>query len=280
MTPGATAPQTFPADQTLPADQAVAGPGAAGPGVAVLGMHRSGTSLVTAILSDLGGRLCREDDLLHGTERGQHVAYGESRSMVLFNESLLRAFGGDWAVPPVLEPGWWTSPRAGELARAAAGVFGRVHPHAGWLCKDPRLCLTLPFWQAWAIPRARAVLVVRHPDEVAASLERRDGIGAEHARSLWQLYMSSAVRACQELPTLVVSYDQLCRDPFGTGELLQTWASPGAGRPDPAVVRRAVAMVRSKPAPATPRGQLYDLLANLHGRCLGPVAPAAVRLEA
>jgi hypothetical protein len=111
MTPGVTAPQTLPADQalpadqTFPADQAVAGTGAAGPGVAVLGMHRSGTSLVTAILSDLGGRLCREDDLLQGTEHGQHVAYGESRSMVLFNESLLRAFGGDWAVPPALEPG-------------------------------------------------------------------------------------------------------------------------------------------------------------------------------
>jgi hypothetical protein len=280
MTPARPAPPA-----TLPACQA-----AAGPGIVVLGMHRSGTSLVTEIMHRLGGRLCQENDLLSGSEHGQPVNYGESRSIVLFNESLLRAFGGDWAVPPALESGWWASPRVGELARVAAGVFTRTHPRAGWLCKDPRFCLTLPFWRTWAIPDVRAVLVVRHPAEVAASLARRDGVGAGHAAWLWQRYISSAVRACRDVPALVVSYDQLCRDPFGTGELLAAWAQP-ASRPAPSRIRHAVATVRSNPAQPSGRGdpaaatsgvagtRLYDLIADLHGHCLGTV-PAANQLEA
>jgi O-antigen biosynthesis protein len=272
------------APATLPADRA-----AAGPGIVVLGMHRSGTSLVTGILQRLGGRLCQENDLLSCFEHGQLVNYGESRSIVLFNESLLRAFGGDWAVPPILESGWWTSPQVDELARAAAGVFTRTHPRAGWLCKDPRFCLTLPFWRTWAIPDVRAVLVVRHPAEVAASLARRDGVGAGHAAWLWQQYISSAVRACRDVPALVVSYAQLCRDPFGTGELLAAWTRP-AGRTASSRIRHAVAAVRSDPAQPAGRGdpvaatsqgagtRLYDLIADLHGHCLGPV-PATNQLE-
>lgn len=286
MTPAPARPRPA-APATLPA-----GPAAAGPGIVVLGMHRSGTSLVTTILHRLGGRLCQENDRLSGSEHGHPVNYGESRSIVLFNEFLLRAFGGDWAVPPALEPGWWASPRVGELARAAAGVFTRTHPRAGWLCKDPRFCLTLPFWRAWAVPDARAVLVVRHPAEVAASLAGRDGVAAGHAAWLWQRYTSSAVQACRDVPALVVSYDQLRRDPFGTGELLAAWISPPpAARPAPGRIRRAVATVRSNPARPAGRGEpavatsrvagsrLYDLIADLHGHCLGP-APAADQLEA
>jgi hypothetical protein len=246
MTP-TPAPARSAVSATVPAGQA-----AVGPGVVVLGMHRSGTSLVTTILHRLGGRLCHENDLLSGSEHGRPVNYGESRSIVLFNESLLRAFGGDWAVPPTLESDWWASPRVRELARAAPGVFTRTHPRAGWLCKDPRFCLTLPFWRAWAIPDVRAVLVIRHPAEVAASLARRDGVGAGHAAWLWQRYISSAVRACRDIPALVVSYDQLCRDPFGTGELLAAWAFPrAAGRPAPGRIRHAVATVRSNAAKPT-----------------------------
>jgi hypothetical protein len=277
---------------TLPAAQAMppAGQTAAGPGIVVLGMHRSGTSLVTGILHQLGGRLCQESDLLSGSEHGQLVNYGESRSIVLFNESLLRAFGGDWAVPPTLESGWWASSQVGELARAAAGVFTRTHPQSGWLCKDPRFCLTLPFWRTWAIPDVRAVLVVRHPAEVAASLARRDGVGAGHAAWLWQRYISSAVRACRDVPALVVSYAQLCRDPFGTGEVLAAWARP-ADRTASSRIRHAVATVRSNPAQLTGPGdpvvatsrvagtRLYDLIADLHGNCLGQ-APTIDQLEA
>lgn len=270
---------------TLPAAPAAvpAGQAAAGPGIVVLGMHRSGTSLVTGILHRLGGRMCRENDLLSGSEHGQPVNYGESRSIVLFNEALLRAFGGDWAVPPILESSWWASPQVGELARAAVGVFTRTHPRAGWLCKDPRFCLTLPFWRTWAIPDVRAVLVVRHPAEVAASLARRDGVGAGHAAWLWQRYITSAVGACRDVPALVVSYAQLCRDPYGTGELLADWAQP-AGRTASSRIRHAVAAVRSNPAQPAGRSEpaaatswvagsrLYDLLADLHGHCLGPAS--------
>ncbi len=112
---------------TLPAGQV-----AVGPGTVVLGMHRSGTSLVTTILRRLGGRLCQEADLLRGREYGQPVDYGESRSIVLFNESLLRAFGGDWAAPPGCGPaGGRHRGRAGWPGPRLACSRGRIPGRAG-----------------------------------------------------------------------------------------------------------------------------------------------------
>jgi hypothetical protein len=244
-------------------------------GVVVLGMHRSGTSLVSQLTGRLGAVFCRPDDLLCGTEHGRHTSYWESRSLVLFNESLLRAFGGDWAKPPALAPDWESSPLAEGLAPRGRQLFWELHPPTGWAWKDPRLSLTLPFWLTWVLSDARAVLVVRHPAEVAASLERRDGIGAEHALWLWHRYMASAVLACRDTPTLVMSYARLCQDPLATGESLRRWISPAAV-PDEAVVRAAVADVRNGPVaagapgprPAPEAMALYDALERMHGRRL------------
>ncbi len=240
-----------------------------GPGTVVLGVHRSGTSVITGILHRLGGRVCRDDDLLHGTEQGHQVRYWESRSVVLFNEALLRALGGDWSSPPELTAGWWASPSLAEVGRAANDRFWSVHPARGWLCKDPRLCLTLPFWRMWVLPETRVVLVVRHPAEVAASLHRRDGISGRHAEWLWQRYMTSAVLVCRGLPALVIGYDQLRRDPVGTGAALSAWAFPDS-MASPRQVRDAVAGVR-RAVPSAPRAArqtadgLYERLNGLHG---------------
>jgi hypothetical protein len=247
----------------------------AAPGTVVLGMHRSGTSLVTGILHGLGGRVSRPDDLLSGIEHGTRTEYWESRSVVLFNESLLRTLGGDWAVPPDLPADWWTSPSLTELVPAARQHFWSVHPADGWLCKDPRLCLTLPFWRNWVLHDMRAVLTVRHPDQVTASLQHRDGLGRRHARWLWQRYMTSAVLACRDVPTLVISYDQLCSDPVRTGSLLHAWAFPDVTAA-PRRVREAVARVRQAPVahqPSKPAASaLYKILDELHGSFLEEVA--------
>ena len=240
-------------------------------GVVVLGMHRSGTSLVSQLAGRLGGVFCRPEDLLHGTEHGQPVSYWESRSLVRFNELLLQAFGGDWARPPALAADWAASPPAMRLAPQGTALFQDLHPVSGWVWKDPRLSLTLPFWLTWVLRDARAVLVVRHPAEVAASLARRDGIGAEHAAWLWHRYTASAVLACRDLPTLVLSYARLMENPLAAGESLSRWIAPGAVVGEDAV-RDAVSCVRAAPPtadiplpPQSPAAtELYEALDQMH----------------
>lgn len=244
-------------------------------GIVVLGMHRSGTSAVSEILARLGGAFCAPDERLFGTEHGTPTAYWESRSLVMFNESLLRAFGGDWTVPPELPAGWPAVAVAAEMAPSALELFTRLHPAPDWVWKDPRLCLTLPFWLRWVLCSPRAVLVVRDPAQVAASLNRRDSIDPRHADLLWRHYLASAVRACQDVPTLVISYARLCRDPLASGALLYEWAFPGLAADD-VLIRAAVANIRktapgaeSGDLPDAPAFALYRTLNRLHGSVIG-----------
>ena len=63
-----------------------------------------------------------------------------------------------------------------------------------WLVKDPRLCLVLDLWRAVgdALGRTiKCVVVVRHPDEIAASLERREEMPFQVVIALQGFYWRS-----------------------------------------------------------------------------------------
>ena len=79
--------------------------------------------------------------------------------------------------------------------------------------KDPRLCLTLPFWRETLPADMGAVLVLRDPVKVARSLEARDGIPMSLGLALWDRYLRSAAVGLEGLPTLVVEYDRVLADP-------------------------------------------------------------------
>src|ERR1035438_2944715 len=61
--------------------------------IAVLGMHRSGTSLCMGLLEALGVRL--DDDLIPGDANNQ-PGYFESRELVELNDSILATLGATW----------------------------------------------------------------------------------------------------------------------------------------------------------------------------------------
>src|ERR1700734_2392312 len=76
--------------------------------VVVLGMHRSGTSVVARIINLLGLPLCRDDDILSGPDNP--TGYWESGSLVKFNDRLLKMFGGSWVFPPAMSRNWESAP--------------------------------------------------------------------------------------------------------------------------------------------------------------------------
>jgi hypothetical protein len=83
------------------------------------------------------------------------------------------------------------------------------------LVKDPRLCLVLDLWLP-ALQRMKvsvaALLVLRHPSEVMASLARRDRLPAAFTTALWLQYMLAAEYASRVGPRQIISYDLLLRD--------------------------------------------------------------------
>jgi hypothetical protein len=175
-------------------------------GVCVLGMHRSGTSLVTRMLELLGVYLGPEAHQMPPSANNPR-GYSENQLVTDSNDELLAQLGGSWHEPPAVSVETFERAAVADLRRSARRLleteFGDA-PLWGW--KDPRTCLVVPFWE-FLVPSLRYVLCVRNPADVARSLARSDGIigGAE----LWLRYTSDSLAYTRGKPRIVVFYDDV-----------------------------------------------------------------------
>jgi Cupin-like domain len=198
-------------------DWLASGQPGAGPtcGVFVVGMHRSGTSAAARALNLLGLPPGRSPDLVT-TRGGNPRGYWESQSLIAYNEKLLNSLGAAWWCPPphaeLRQRLQAADPRTLAEGREA---FQSVHLSAQWAWKDPRLCLLLPFWQrALGIPVV-AFLVLRHPGEVASSLQERNRMNQVWGLSLWERYTRQALLGLTGAPVFAYRYTDLLSDPGG-----------------------------------------------------------------
>jgi hypothetical protein len=181
--------------------------------VVILGMHRSGTSLVTRLVSLMGLALPHDEDLFVG-QRPNPRGHWESKSLVAFNNSLLEERDATWFCPPSLSAGD-VSQMLDRHASDALAKFHSAYTEQPWVWKDPRTCVLLPFWSAVLGARAAYVLVVRHPLEVSDSLARRNGYSPEVSLALWERYTREAMLGAAGRPMLVCTYDRVLADPMG-----------------------------------------------------------------
>jgi hypothetical protein len=182
-------------------------------GVYVVGMHRSGTSAATRLISFLGLATPQQDDLVPPSAKNP-TGYWESMSLVAFNTRLLAAVGSDFRWPARLAPGWQEDDRLAAFRREAPRAFRDVFPVGGWVWKDPRLCLTLAFWRDVLRTNAAAVLVNRNPLDIAASARRARGDeSAGYTIALWERYLRDALLDLRGMPVLVTGYDELLEEP-------------------------------------------------------------------
>src|SRR5262245_40061722 len=139
--------------------------------VCVVGMHRSGTSLVTQLLHSCGLYLGHDDDLMPpGPDNA--AGFWENTKFVGINDEVLNALGGGWDCPPPPPDNWTTDRR---LQRRASVLLRQFLGRGPWGWKDPRTSLTLPFWKG-CCPNSREVVCLRNPLEVALSLHERNGV--------------------------------------------------------------------------------------------------------
>jgi hypothetical protein len=183
-------------------------------GVVVLGMHRSGTSAATRVVNLLGASLPREDDIVPPSAKNPK-GYWESISLIRLNMRILAALGSDMRAPARLADGWERDLRLLELREEASRTFPWTFPLAPWVWKDPRTCLTMPFWRDVLDQAPLVVLVNRNPLEIVASSVRA---GRDHAKlyvlALWERYLREAFSQVRGLPVLVTRYDDLLADPL------------------------------------------------------------------
>jgi hypothetical protein len=182
--------------------------------VCVLGFGRSGTSLTMRLLNLLGVEVGPEEDLLPAADADNSRGYWEPRWMIELNDEILAELGTVWQRPFEVEPGWERRPELDDLRDRARGLlaekFGAA-PLWGW--KDPRVMVTLPFWQE-LVPDARYVFCLRNPADVISSFQRRPepDLPVEAWGDLWTEFNTRALEGTRGRPRQFVFYEDFFRD--------------------------------------------------------------------
>lgn len=180
--------------------------------VCVLGMHRSGTSVAARILNVLGAYLGPADQLVPAAADNPK-GYWEFRPIVEMNDAILARLGGRPMAPPELPTGWEAGPELDDLREQARSIvqppLAQTDP---WAWKDPRACLTLPFWQS-ILPPMHYVICLRSPANVARSLARRNRVSHERSVYLWLLYTQQALVHTEGKSRSLAVYDRLMDQP-------------------------------------------------------------------
>lgn len=179
-------------------------------GVLVLGMHRSGTSALTRVLSLLG---CDLPKTLVPAHPSNEAGHWESLPIVELNDDILNSAGtnqNDWLA---FNPGWYASPKAAEFKERAlsalAEEFGKSRLFA---LKDPRICRFAPFWLDvldTAGVRPAIIMPIRNPLEVAESLFRRNGFDPALGHLLWLRHVLEAEAGSRGWPRFHTSFESL-----------------------------------------------------------------------
>lgn len=143
----------------------------------VLGMHRSGTSMLTGTLQEAGLALGNVVTSAPHNRKGNR----ESLPIRALHDDLLVTAGGDWKTPPEMVV-WRPVHR---LLRDS--LIEQFTNQPMWGFKDPRSLLCLEGWLE-ALPQLEAVAIVRHPLEVAVSLQSRDRMSLTEGVALWESY--------------------------------------------------------------------------------------------
>jgi len=177
-------------------------------------MGRSGTSAITRVLSLCGASLPTR---LLGAGEGNPTGHWEPLDALAVNEAFLERCGSNW-----YDPRWpldWG--RASDSIEREAFIdqvavfLERYRDEPLLVIKEPRITALTDFWFAAARRVGfdiAAVVAVRHPAEVAASLAARDRVPIELADTLWLKYNGLAEQSSREIPRVFVEYPNLLTD--------------------------------------------------------------------
>jgi hypothetical protein len=135
----------------------------------------------------------------------------ENKRFNSVNQRILKRLGGSWDDPPPA-PAAWTAGALVGLRAEAEEILAHFGGREPWGWKDPRSCLTLPFWQGLIDPLP-VVIVVRNPLEVAGSLRERNDFSLERGLALWYEYNHRLLAAAATSKHIATHYDAYFEHP-------------------------------------------------------------------
>ena len=143
--------------------------------ICIIGMHRSGTSMVAQLLNVCGLDLGPSEQLMEPNESNPLGYFENENFSYKIDATLITHYGGSWDNPPLFKRGWEYDPSLEQIVHEAKSLLKTFSKSSQWGWKDPRATILLPFWKL-LIPDLRFVICVRSPLDVSKSLAKRDKI--------------------------------------------------------------------------------------------------------
>ncbi len=182
--------------------------------IVILGMHRSGTSLLSRAMTIFGAS--HGDNLLKATKNNKK-GHWEDMDIMLLNEEMLQFLGKSWDKATILTDEENAKLlKAGYAKRAFELMQAKTQDCTLFVLKDPRLSIFLLFWQEIfsAINLdVSYVFSLREPINVARSLQKRNQFSLPFSLHLWAIYTLSALIFLDKKNVFFVDYDDFLQNP-------------------------------------------------------------------
>ena len=180
----------------------------------VTGMYRSGLSALSECLQLLGVKFGKSTSY-EGTPAATDQTAANDVTQI--HDMLFKDLGCSWDMIGSFPMGWLDSEAAKTARKRIRDLIESRYPKKGlWAIVDPRLCRLMPLWIG-ILDEQRInpgiLLMVRHPLEVAQSIQTDSKIDIQQSLLLWLALNKEALDCCRNRPYQITSYDQLVADP-------------------------------------------------------------------
>lgn len=195
--------------------------------VAVLGMHRSGTSAMAGLLHSNGIVMGRDNEFQPKPMPENPKGFFENVRFRKLNDRILR--GNEYQVksfsPQI--PELDVHPAQYATMQVLIDEYSAVYDAWGW--KDPRTCLTIEWWlraaeDAGKIDNVRLIVMMRDVDAMVRSMHARNN-REEYAGQFVELSRAYYDRLPDSIDphwdkTLTVSFEKLIEHPAHSAEMI------------------------------------------------------------
>ena len=188
------------------------------PGVIILGMHRSGTSIIGGLMNKMG--LNTGGPLISPAEDNEK-GFFERLDVVLQNDILMRKQEIQYGFNTHL---FDTKRAVSDILSQEDSIFREGHralaflndpSNYPWMLKDPRLCITLRAWLPFLSFIPAILFTYRHPMDVALSLHNRaqEQYQIGYGMRMWYVYNKRAIQQSNDLCRVVASHKHAMKSP-------------------------------------------------------------------
>lgn len=189
--------------------------------IVVLGMHRSGSSVVASLCCGLGVNMGQE--MLVGLNDNP-FGHFEDVGFVRLNERILKYLNASWDLPPSIKikkediDFFYNETKA--ILENKSGIWG-------W--KDPRTSILLPFYIEF-LKNPYFIVCKRNEDEIANSLYERERLPLKAGRKLTGIYEESIQNNLKPFTKdriLEINFDNVKKSPKETAKEIDDFLGLG-----------------------------------------------------